>query len=296
MPRGVPAKGFRMTKKRMNQGYSSATVAPIPHQIFHQHVETHETDAQIEKKLADRFLILDTLTKAAIDGQAKAVIISGPTGLGKSYAVEQAINEFDPKGEYHTFVKGYVRATGLYKILHQYRHPDNLIIFDDADTIFFDDTSLNMIKAVCDTCDKRTVSYLSEYILTDDETGLPLPKRFEFEGKIIFITNYDFDAMIAKAHKLSPHLAALVSRAHYVDLAMKTRRDYIIRIKQVLKTGLLKKSGLNSEQEQEVMDFVEKNADKMRELSIRVALKVAAIRKTNPNWEKIARVTCCKND
>ena len=77
---------------------------------------------------------------------------------------------------------------------------------------------------------------------------------------------------------------------------MKTRRDYMIRIKQVLKMGLLKAQGLNAEQEADVMAFLNKNQDKLRELSLRMAIKIGNLRKMgNPNWAAMAKVTCCKN-
>jgi hypothetical protein len=85
-----------------------------------------------------------------------------------------------------------------------------------------------------------------------------------------------------------------MSRAHYIDLAMKTRRDYVVRIKQVLEKGLLKKSGLTESQERDVVEFIEANTDRLRELSLRMALKIGAIRKIGETWQKVARVTCCK--
>ena len=165
-------------------------------------------------------------------------------------------------------------------------------MFDDADAIFFDDVSLNLLKAVCDTTERRVVSWLSEGKLLDEDTGELVPRSFVFEGSIIFISNYDFDAMIDRGHKLAPHLQAMVSRAHYLDLAMKTRRDYLVRIRQVVAQGLL--SHLDIDAQVDVLTFIEAYADSLRELSLRMALKIAAIRKTNSNWEKVAKVTCCK--
>jgi hypothetical protein len=130
--------------------------------------------------------------------------------------------------------------------------------------------------------------------MVDEESGERVPRGFEFNGTIVFITNLDFDAMIDKGHKLAPHLQALMSRAHYIDLAMKTRRDYVVRIKQVLEKGLLKKSGLTESQERDVVEFIEANTDRLRELSLRMALKIGAIRKIGETWQKVARVTCCK--
>ena len=75
MPRGTPKNGFRMTRKRRLSGDKPASVnldAPV----------ITETDAEIAEKLNDRFSILEMMTKAAVNGDARAVIVSGPAGLG----------------------------------------------------------------------------------------------------------------------------------------------------------------------------------------------------------------------
>jgi hypothetical protein len=102
--------------------------------------------------------------------------------------------------------------------------------------------------------------------------------------------------MIDRGHKLAPHLAALVSRAHYIDLAMKTKRDYYVRIKQVVKQGMLANAGFTSSEEADIMQFVEKNFNNLRETSLRSVIKIAALRRSNPNrFESLARITCCRN-
>jgi len=286
MPRGVPKSGFRSARRGSDAGERMAAIkvsyAP----------EKRETDAEIEQRIADRFEILDVLTEACVVGNSRALIVSGPAGLGKSFTVEKRLADWDPNELQHTIVKGYVRATGLVKLLYQYRHANNVLVFDDADTIFFDDVSLNLLKAVCDTTERRRVSWLSEGKLVDDDSAELIPRSFDFEGTIIFISNYDFDAMIDKGHKLAPHLQALVSRAHYIDLAMKSRRDYLVRIRQVIRQGLL--SHLSEPQRNDVIAFIEGNHDKLRELSLRMAIKLGALRKQGGDWEKLARITCCK--
>lgn len=287
MPRGIPAAGFR---KPRNGTAAADRVANL--RVSYEPENKRETDEQIDKRIGERFEILDILTEACIVGNSRALIVSGPPGLGKSYTVEKALEKWDPNEINHTIVKGYVRATGLVKLLYQYREHGQVIVFDDADSIFFDDVSLNLLKAVCDTTERRRVSWLSEGKLIDEKTAELLPRSFDFNGTVIFISNYDFDAMIDKGHKLAPHLQAMVSRAHYIDLALKTRRDYLIRIRQVVKQGLL--SELTEEQRIDVLDFIEKNHSILRELSLRIALKLGALRKNGGDWEKIARVTCCR--
>lgn len=284
MPRGIPKNGMRKARKTVAKQMAAIRVSYAS--------DPTETLEEIEKRIAERFEILDILTESCTSGLSRALIVSGPAGLGKSYTVEQRLADWDPNRINHTIVKGYVKATGLVKLLYQYREAGQVIVFDDADSIFFDDVSLNLLKAVCDTTETRTVSWLSEGSLIDEETAVRLPKTFEFEGTIIFISNYDFDAMIDRGHKLAPHLQALVSRAHYIDLSMKTRRDYMVRIRQVIKQGLL--SNLAANEQKDVINFIEKNSENIRELSLRMAIKIGALRKANKNWERIAKITCCK--
>jgi hypothetical protein len=289
MPRGVPKSGFRKPRnsasalKRMLE--VNQPTAPV----------IMETDDEIEQKLADRFEVLGMMTEGALAGDLNALIVSGPAGLGKSFTVEKALEAWDPNGTDHRVIKGYVKATALYKLLYAHRARGQVLVFDDADDVFLDETAINLLKAALDSTDRRIISYMTEGSLIDDETAERLPKSFQFEGTVIFITNYDFDGMIDRGSKLAPHLQALVSRSHYVDLAMKSKRDYIVRIRQVVRLGLLKNIGLTESQQREVCEFIESNQDRLRELSLRMALKLGAIcRRHGAKWHKVARITACR--
>lgn len=287
MPRGVPKAGFRRTKKRMAAAVLSDVSTPVSK-------DTNETDAQIWEKISDRFEVLEQLTKASIKGISRSLVVSGPAGLGKSFTVEKMLREWDPEEKKHIIIKGYVKATGLYKMLYQYRHKNNVIVFDDSDTIFNDETALNMLKAVCDTTERRQVSYLADYKMVDEDSANTIPNTFTFEGSVVFITNLDFHSLIDRGHKIACHLQALMSRSHYVDLAMKTRRDYIVRIRQVIKQGLLK-NRVSELESARVMKFIENNSDSLTELSLRVPIKISDLMRSSPNsWEKIAKVTMFK--
>lgn len=283
MPRGVPKNGVRMTKRRLEAMTSSNAVVQL--QV--------ESDDEIDLRLRDRFDILDILTKAALFGDARSVIVSGPAGLGKSFNVEKQLATWDPEQINHSIVKGFVRPTGLYKLLYEHREAGQVLVFDDADSVFFDDVALNLLKSVCDTTEIRRVSWLAE---TNMETadGEKLPRSFVFEGTVLFITNLDFDDMIGRGHKLAPHMNALMSRSHYIDLTMKTKRDYLVRIRQVVKGGMLREQGLSEEQEAEVMNYITQKQAVLRELSIRMAVKLGNLVKTGGDWKKLANVTCCR--
>jgi len=291
MPRGIYDRS--KSKKPVSKARKSAL------KMFEldapSNITTGETDAQIDRKLRDRFEVLETITNAALQGDINSLIVSGPAGLGKSYTVEDCLAKWDPDERKHTVIRGYVKATGLFKTLYQFRQKGQVIVFDDSDSLFLDDATLAMLKAVCDSTDRRRVSYLAEFNMMDDTTATLIPRQFQFDGTIIFISNLDFDAIAEKGGKLAPHLQAMISRSHYIDLAMKTRRDYLIRMKQVIKQGLLQKRGLSRPQEKKVIAFIENNQDHIREFSLRIAIKLGdLIKRDSRSFDKMARVTCCK--
>ena len=287
MPRGVPKSGFRNTRKRQAINFAQQVIKPV----------RVETVAEIETKLKDRFEALEVMAEATGKGINRSLIVSGPAGLGKSYTVEAKLEELESMGHSVTYIKGYVRPLALYKLLYETRHAKSVLVFDDSDSVFYDDVSMNLLKGACDSTDRRVLHWLSKSIeKEEDDEGESIPEKFEFEGSIIFITNYDFDAMIASGNKLAPHFAALVSRSHYLDLAMKTKMDYIVRIKQVVRGGMLKSRGFNAAEETMILEFIVNNMERLRELSLRMVVKISGLYKMDKkNWQKLASQTCMRN-
>ena len=287
MPRGVPKNGHRNMNKNgpVTTAFSAARMsAPVE-------LATRETDEQIDKKLKDRFDIIDIMANSACNGTTRALIVSGPAGLGKSFTIEKAVNDYDPNGKKTVIVKGFMRPTGLYKTLYNYRKPGNVVVFDDCDSVFFDTDALNLLKAACDTTERRRICWGAETRMTDDE-GSPLPWSFDFEGTVIFITNFDFDWSVESGHRLKDHFEAMISRAHYIDTGMKSVRDYLIRIKQVVAQGMLRDRGINPGEEKQILDFLFENHLMLRELTLRMVIKLADTYRAHPQrWKEIARVT-----
>ena len=285
MPRGVAKSGVRMTKKRLAAAMMHVEeLTPV--------VIKEETDAEIATRLDDSFSAMHTMALATVLGKNKSLIISGPAGVGKSHTVTQILDQMEDE-KVSTLVKGYVRPTGLYKLLYENRFKSSVIVFDDSDSVFMDDVCLNLLKAACDMTKSRRLSWLTETKM-EDEDGERLPRTFEFEGSIIFITNYDFDNLIDKGNKLAPHFQALISRSHYLDVGIKTKRDYVVRLKQVVGAGMLREQGLNQKQEDELMEFITESQDRLRELSLRMVMKVAGLMNMGGDWKRLARATCMK--
>ena len=255
-----------------------------------------ETDDEIVERLRLRFEVLKDMTKAVKQGTVRAMIVTGPPGVGKSFGVDEVLSKddlFDVLGQRkpkYEIVKGAMSAIGLYTKLYQYSDKGNVIVFDDCDSVLLDDLSLNILKAALDTSKKRTISWNTDSRILRNEG---VPDKFEFKAGAIFITNIKFENVRSK--KLQDHLAALESRCHYVDLQMDTDREKCLRIKQIVQDGMLDSYEFEDCQRDEVVDFVMENRMKMRELSLRTVLKVADLRKSfTTNWKAMAEVTVMK--
>jgi hypothetical protein len=256
----------------------------------------HETDEEIIERTRMRFEILKEMTKAVKAGDVRAMIVTGPPGVGKSFGVEEVLcrddlfNTLGDRKPKYEVVKGAMSAIGLYKKLHEFRDNKSILVFDDCDSVLLDDVALNILKAALDSSKKRTISWNTDSRLLRSEG---IPDRFEFRGGAIFITNLKFENVRSK--KLQDHLSALESRCHYIDLKMDTEREKVLRIKQIVKDGMLNEYELSDEAKMDVVDFIEENRAKMRELSLRTVLKVADLRKSFPaNWQNMATVTVMK--
>ena len=258
--------------------------------------ENNETDEQAIERIAARFSILDEMAEAVSTSKVRAMIVSGPPGIGKSYGVEQALekqNMFeDIAGDKRKFevVKGAMSAIGLYKKLYEHSSKGHVVCFDDCDAILYDDLALNLLKAALDTTPRRTLHWNTESRTLMAEG---MPNSFEFFGGVIFITNIKFDNV--KSKKLQDHLQALQSRCHYLDLTIDSMRDRMLRIRQICRIGMLEKYGMPKDEEERLIQFVFENKHKLREISLRMVLKIADLWKMAPDrYQALATQTCMR--
>ena len=265
---------------------------------FEQPAVPVETDEEAMTRIRERFDILHEMTKAAVSGSIRAMIVSGPPGVGKSFGVETEIDKaclFDKlagKRLRAEVVKGSATPIGLYQTLYKYSDENCVVVFDDCDSILLDDVSLNLLKGALDSGKKRKISWLSESSTLRREG---IPDQFEFKGSVIFITNLKFDAM--KSQKLRDHLDALQSRCHYLDLTLDTMRDKLLRIRQIAGDGeLFADYEFEKCVQDEIIEFMNDNKNRLREVSLRMALKIADLRNMSvTNWKRLAETTCMKS-
>lgn len=256
---------------------------------------TVESDADIIERLRERFEILEDMTRAVKRGDVRAMIVSGAPGVGKSFGVERVLSKHqlladvanNSKLKKYEVVKGAMSALGLYSKLYEYRDAKCILVFDDCDSVLLDDLSLNILKAALDTSKRRMIHWNTDSRLLRQEG---VPNSFEFQGGAIFITNINFQNIRSK--KLQDHLMALESRCHYIDLTIHTEREKMLRIHQITEDGMLQDYEFTAEQQAELLEFIDSNKGRLRELSLRTVLKCADLmRSFQDRWQRVAQVS-----
>ena len=257
-----------------------------------------ETDDEIDERIAERFEVLDLMTKATIAGDVRGLIVTGPPGVGKSFGVEMELEKtglFDAVAgarQRYNIVKGASTGIAMYAALYKYSDPGCITVFDDCDDVLQDEQCLNLLKGALDSGAKRRLAWNTAGSSYLEKEGIP--ESFQFHGTVIFITNKNFETERSK--KIACHLDALMSRCHYLDLTMDSMREKLIRIKQVARTGnLFSNYNFKKKDEDEVLDFMNENADDFREMSLRMCLKISDLKKIDPKgWRKLVAQTCMK--
>ena len=154
---------------------------------------------------------------------------------------------------------------------------------------------MNILKGALDTTKERTISWRSETKMVDAD-GEPVDRVFEFKGTVIFITNTDFDAEIARGGRNAAHFEALMSRSLYIECDMHSKRDYVVRIEQVCERGMLQdQKGLSDKDSKMIVDYIIEHQDNLRELTLRMALKLADLWKVSEKrFATLAKTSCHK--
>jgi hypothetical protein len=246
-----------------------------------------ESDAELDTRILKTYANMELLVNSVANGITKSMVISGAAGVGKSFLIKKILEQ-NPNIMF-TNVRGYVKPTGIFKLLWENRFENNVIVFDDCDSVMEDVVGLNLLKSALELTNSRKICWMSEkeFISEDGET---IPKYFDYRGQIIFLSNIDFIDLINKGNKLAPHLAALESRTIYLDLKIRTNREKLMRIKQVVKeSSILEDRGIYSDEEKELMSYLIDNVENLREVSLRTVEKLAALYlASHTKWKDLA--------
>lgn len=235
--------------------------------------------------------MLDKLTRGCISNDIRSMIVVGAPGVGKTFTVE-TILENTPDLKYE-IVKGGLSAVELYKMGYRNRRPGSVVVIDDADSIFSDEEGLSILKAMCDSSSTRRVSWLKDSsTLREDD----VPQTYDFQGSFIFISNIDFQRYIdTGGNKYVVHFEALMSRSLYLDLRVHDRQAISLWVEHVATHGkMFLKENVSEAVGKDILAFLKKNRDDLREYSLRTAVKLCGLAKSHHDWKDMAQVLLCR--
>ena len=226
-----------------------------------------------EFTVKERFEFIEQFTKLTARGVIPSMVVTGSGGLGKTHTVlqtllkmglqEDTIGTID--GDF-VFIKGYTTPRNLYTTL--YENNGKVIVLDDLDTAFRDPVGASILKAALDSSEKRIVSWGAE---SRDDT---IPSRFEFYGKVIFISNLE----------MTKFPQAILSRSMLVDLTL-SMEEKIQRIEEIFAA----ETNYDMSDKVVVLTFLKEHAAQAKDLNIRSAFNVLKIKTAIGNgWEKPA--------
>ena len=255
-----------------------------------------KTDEEIAHDQRETFEILGEMTKAVASNTVKGLVVSGPAGIGKSHTVETTLHDtldmlgkLTGQGQMYEVISGGISAAVLYEKLWEYRDESQVLVFDDCDGVLYDEDSLNVLKAALDSKKTRRISWNTRSLHLERKD---IPNSFEYKGGVIFITNVKFDQI--KSARIGNHLEAIVSRCHYMDIGIDTAREKLLHIRNVVeRSNMLGSYGFDENTKAEVMDYLNAHSKQLRELSLRMVLKIADLRKAMPsNWQRFVEKNC----
>ena len=245
--------------------------------------------------IRERFSVLSILADGVAARNIRSLIVAGAPGVGKTHTLEEKLGEAKRTGKVKevTVIKGSISAIGLYVQLWENRKAGNVILLDDIDAVFGDEEAMNLLKGALDTTKKRRISWakVSSFLRDAD-----IPNSFDYEGQIVFITNTNPDAVIERAGKMAPHMAALVSRSVFLDLCIHDAESIMIRVEQVLaESSMLEQLKLTKGQAAEIVGWMHQNLQRLRSVSLRTVIQLAGFVKTTDDWQSLARATLLKH-
>jgi hypothetical protein len=242
------------------------------------------TEKQNRYGINERFGFVEKLVTMVATGVQPSAVITGEGGLGKTYTVTKTLEAHGYKDisdladfqvgaiintrKCFTMIKGFSTAKGLYRTL--FENNKSIVVFDDCDAVLKDPVALNLLKGALDSYGKRIISWNAD--MRDED----LPRSFNFEGRVIFISNLDQDRIDQ----------AIRSRSMMIDLSM-TLDQKIDRMEFIAKSAEFLPE-YDSTIKADALTLIREIKTDCKEISLRTLIAVSKIRASNKDWKDLA--------
>jgi hypothetical protein len=263
--------------------YKKITGVKAPYSMIMGETKIQESKSEMFN-INQRFDFVEKLVSMVADGVQPSAIITGEGGLGKTFTVTKTLESKGYKDisdladfqvgsvinarRCFTMVKGYSTPKGLYRTL--FENNKSIIVFDDCDSVLKDPVALNLLKSALDSYGKRIISWNAD--MKDED----LPRSFNFEGRVIFISNMD-DGKIDQAIR---------SRSMMIDLSMTT--DQKIERMETIAASPEFLPEYDASVKADALALIREIKADVKEISLRTLISVAKVRASNTDWKDLA--------
>lgn len=254
-----------------------------------------KSDDEIINEIRENFKLLEESVRAVVCGSRRSLLVSGPPAVGKTYTLEKFEEEAKQLGKTYLSCTGSASPPKIYERLFEAKD-GGIVIFDDCDRVFETEEGMNLLKGALDCKPPgkpRTISWLKMTRFENED----VPRSFDFQGKVIFMTNLDFDQQLQRNSKIVEHIRALMSRSGYLSLGLGSARRKILHLVQVsMDSNIMENYGIDDPGiKQELLDYIRENQEKWRFLDLRLITHLCEYRKDMPDrWKHHARALLMK--
>jgi hypothetical protein len=192
------------------------------------------------KQIMDN-LELDVRRIAQDDPLIPGLLIYGKPGTGKTQTVTDVLKE---EGIKPVFVDEKVSAyTKFMNIIYQFK-TDEVIVFDDNDSVFKDADIIGVLKSVLDMKPVRTINIINPIKVANSD--IVIDESFEFDSKVIFLSN-----LVKMDSAIQSRLGGVMHEINF------SKEEMLQLIKENLKGLYAEISTVTDAMRSKVYDFVE---------------------------------------
>jgi len=256
------------------------------------------TSNPIVQDVINRFQTVQKISSIFATGNMaqKGIIISGDAGTGKSHYVKQAFVETGTTESVDMNKSVSFTAAAFYVKLFLNRNVGDVVVFDDCNLAGSSGGDkkaiIDMLKGAMEmTKGERMIGWerASQNQLMKDNN---VPSQFDFQGSIIWITNYSFPELEKWA---GPHWEALQSRFIPVSIRLNEQEKlmytlYLLEDIKMLEGDICEtfEGGYPQEIVDATIKYIRKNYKDMKNVTARIAAKIADTMHNFPNdWEML---------
>jgi hypothetical protein len=260
----------------------------------------------IVNRVVEKFTTIQNIAEVFVTGQSaqRGLLISGDAGTGKSEYVKRAFISTGTTSRVDYQKSKTFTAPALYAKLWENRQKGDVVVFDDCSLEALTGESFNkfvswMKGGLEISKEEKMIGYeAATKNKLFEEMGVE--SEFSFEGSIIWITNTRFDKL---SKKFGDHWDAVKTRFMPIEVFLTKEEKYMYTIHLIDDIDMLGKNckaiegGYTNEIIEATVDYLNENYENLKEITPRVAIKVADTMSSYPTqWKMILNQSLNENE